>query len=81
MTLEPDVAAGLETMMRERGITFKEAVNSTLRRGLGARRDEEPYKVPSRPMGIRPGFNVDKALQLAGELEDEEIARKLELNK
>jgi hypothetical protein len=30
-------------------------------------------------LGVRAGINLDKALRLAGELEDEEILRKLEL--
>jgi hypothetical protein len=32
-------------------------------------------------MGLRPGLSIDKALQLAAALEDEEIIRKLELRK
>ncbi len=32
-------------------------------------------------MGLRPGINLDKALQLDAELMDEEIIRKLELRK
>jgi hypothetical protein len=32
-------------------------------------------------MGVRPGVNLDKALRLAGEMEDAEIVRKLELGK
>jgi hypothetical protein len=32
-------------------------------------------------MGVRPGINLDKALTLAGEMEDTEILRKLELGK
>jgi hypothetical protein len=30
---------------------------------------------------VRPGVNLDKALVLAGEMEDAEILRKLELRK
>jgi hypothetical protein len=37
--------------------------------------------LPSRRLGLRPEINVDKALALAGELEEEEILRKLELRK
>ncbi len=33
------------------------------------------------PLGIRPEVNLDKALGLAGEIEDSEILRKLELRK
>lgn len=32
-------------------------------------------------MGLRPGIDLTKALQLAAELEDAEIVRKLELGK
>jgi len=32
-------------------------------------------------MGLRRGIDLDKALRLAGELEDAEIVRKLQLRK
>ena len=37
----------------------------------------KPYRVLARRLGARPGVNLDKALALAGELEDAEIVRKL----
>jgi hypothetical protein len=82
VTLDPDVEAKLKGAMRERGISFKVAVNEALRAGLGgpsptARR----YRMPTGPLGVRPGINLDKALRLADELEDAEILRKLELGK
>ena len=82
VTLDADVAAGLQALARERGVSFKEALNSTVR--LGLQRDtgaERPYRVPSRPLGLREGIDLDKALRLAGELEDEALLRKLELRK
>jgi len=82
VTLDPDVAAKLKAVARERGISFKQALNSAVRAGLGGgRRPKRPFKQYSQPMGLRPGFNLDKALQLAAALEDEEIARKLERRK
>lgn len=33
-----------------------------------------PY---AQPMGLRPGFDLDKALPLAGVLEDDAIVRRL----
>jgi hypothetical protein len=80
VTLDPDVHERLQRLARERGISFKDALNSTLRRGLqdGVPR---PYRIKTYAMGARPGVNLDKALQLASELEDEEIIRKLELGK
>ncbi len=81
LTLDEDVARQLETLTRERGISFKEAVNSTLRKGLGRSPERRPYKIRARPLGLRPGINLDKALQLAADIEDEEIIRKLKLRK
>jgi len=81
VTLDPDVAALLREAARERGVSFKEALNSAVRAGLAAGRTARPYRAPARPLGLRPGINLDKALRLAGELEDAEIVRKLELRK
>ncbi|HEX7244213.1 MAG TPA: CopG family transcriptional regulator [Solirubrobacterales bacterium] len=83
VTLDPDVAAKLKEETRKRGISFKEALNSSVRRGL-ERGEAKPgtYRLPPpHRMGARPGVNLDKALQLAGELEDEEILRKMALRK
>ncbi len=67
---------------RARGISFKQALNSAVRAGLGGeRRAVRPFKQSSQAMGLRPGFNLDKTLQLAAGLEDEEIARRLERRK
>lgn len=82
MTLDPDVAAKLRAIARERGISFKEALNAAVRAGLAGESDtSRPYRLPTRRMGLRLGVNLDKALQLAGELEDAELVRKLELRK
>ena len=82
VTLDEDVAAALRRLSVERGISFKEALNSSVRRGVSpAAPSAEPYRVPARPMGLRPGIDLTKAHQLAGELEDAEIMRKLRLGK
>jgi hypothetical protein len=83
VTLDPDLAAKLRALARERGVSFKEALNSTLRRGLssGASRSKRRYQLPSRRLGLRPGIDLEHALRLAGELEDAETIRKLELRK
>jgi hypothetical protein len=82
VTLEADVAAQLKTVARERGISFKQALNQAVRAGLSAgRRASRPFQQYTQPMVLRPGLQMDKALQLAAALEDEEIIRKLELRK
>jgi hypothetical protein len=82
VTLDPDVAAKLKDVVRESGVSFKEALNSNVRRGLeSAGTESRPYEVRTRRLGARPGVDLDKALALAGELEDTEIVRKLSLRK
>lgn len=82
VTLDEDVAAKLKQAARERGVSFKAALNDAVREGLRSRsKPARPFRVEARPMGVRPGVNLDKALRLAGELEDEEILRKMALRK
>ena len=82
VTLDDDVVAKLREVARERNISFKEALNTSVRLGTGvAEGSSRAYRVPTQPLGLRPGVNLDKALQLAAELEDAEIVRKLELRK
>ncbi len=83
VTLDPDVAAKLKETARERGVSFKEALNSSVRQGL-ARGEVKPrpYRLPpARRLEAKPGVNLVKALQLAGEMEDAETIRKLQLGK
>jgi hypothetical protein len=81
-TLDSDLAAKLRVLARERGISFMEALNSTLRRGLaGGGGSPRGYRLASRRLGLRPGVDLKHALRLAGELEDAETIRKLELRK
>ncbi len=83
VTLDPDVAAKLKQAVRERGISFKEALNSSVRRGLerGGSKPRRYRLPPAQRLEAKPGVNLDKALQLAGEMEDAEIIRKMRLGK
>jgi hypothetical protein len=84
VTLDPDVAARLKSVARERGISFKQALNQAVRAGLaegGARRQRRRFRQFTQPMGLRPGVSLDKALQLVAALEDDEVIRKLQLRK
>ena len=82
VTLDSDLAAKLRALARERGISFKEALNSTLRRGLASGGGSpQRYRLASRRLGLRPGVDLEHALRLADELEDAETIRKLELRK
>ncbi len=82
VTLDPDVAAKLQQAARERGVSFKAALNDAVRSGLTAgAAPSRRFRVNAQPLGVRPGVDLDKALSLSGELEDAEVVRKLELRK
>jgi hypothetical protein len=82
VTLDPDVAARLRRLAAERGASFKATLNATLRAGLEAgRRANRRYEERTADLGVLPGVDLNKALGLASELEDEATIRKLELRK
>jgi hypothetical protein len=83
VTLDPDLAEKLRALARERGVSFKEALNSTLRRGLaaGSADAKRPYRLASRRLDLRPGIDLEHAMRMAGELEDAEAIRNLELRR
>lgn len=77
ITIEPDVEALLRQRMRERGTSFKETVNQSLRAGLNEGKKREAFKTTGRRMGLRPEFDLTKANQLAARLEDEQILSRM----
>ncbi len=81
VTLDPDVVAALHRVARERGMSFKAVLNDAVRRGLSGEPARRSYRTPSRDMGLRTGFDIDKALVLVAADEDAEILRKLALRK
>ncbi len=80
VTLDPDVMALVQRVMRERDLTFKEALNIAVRAGLTAPVSHEPYAFPSYDMGV-PAVSLEHALRLASEMEDEEITRELSVGR
>jgi hypothetical protein len=82
VTLDDDVVAALRTAMRERGVSFKDALNSAVRSGLSAANPSaRPYQVKPFAAEIRSGVDITKINRLLADWEDEEILRKLELGK
>ena len=82
ITLEPDVEALLQSAMRERGVSFKEALNSAVRAGLTRGKPKRrPFAQRTFSMGSEQNFRWDKALETAAFIEDEELSRKLALRK
>lgn len=82
VTLDPDVEALLRSSMKQRGQSFKEALNSAIRTGLTSSRPRPArFRQKTFRMGAEPAFRWDKALAVAESLEDDEIARKLAVSK
>lgn len=85
LTIEDEIGTALREKAFRSGRTFKEVVNETLRDGLAAGTaapKARRYRLkPASLGGAVPGIDLDKALRLADALEDEAIARKLELRK
>jgi hypothetical protein len=82
VTLDPDVEALIRATMRERGLSFKEALNSALRAGLTtAKPGKRRFVQRTFSLGAEETFRWDKALATADAIEDEELARKLSLRK
>jgi hypothetical protein len=71
VTLDDDTEALVRERMRARGVSFKTALNDAIREGSTIRTG---FETPEFAMGV-PLVDLDKALRLAGELEDEDLAR------
>lgn len=80
MTLDPDTAALVRRQMQQRGVPFKVALNDAIRAGIAPARAASPFRTQVAALGV-PTVNLDRALQLAGELEDEELIRRTRVGK
>lgn len=82
MTLDSDTEALIRKRMGERGVSFKQALNDAIREGLaspaGARTTR--FQTETADLGL-PAVNLDRALALVGELEDEELVRRTRAGK
>jgi hypothetical protein len=84
LTLDDRIAKALKALAHRTGKPFKQVVNEALQRGLAAGEERRPRPYRIKPVslgGPLPGVDLDKALRLAAVLEDDEIAREVELRK
>jgi hypothetical protein len=77
VTLDPGVARLIRDAMRERAISFAEALNEAARIGLGGRKRAAKFVQRSFRMGGAQEFCWDKALGVADAIEQDEFGRKL----
>lgn len=76
VTLDEDVEQLIRRRMTERQVSFKKALNDAIRDGAVGRAGPRSFVTRTADLGT-PTINLDRALQLAGELEDEELVRRL----
>jgi len=83
VTLDPDTERMVRALMRERGISFKHALNDAIRAGLAPVKPAAARKFTQKtfPLGAEQNFRWDKAHAVASSIEDEELSRKLSLRK
>ena len=82
--IDDDLMTELKTRAHAESVSLTRMLNRTLRAGLARREPNgqrtRRFKQKTVSMG-RPTVDLDKALALAAQPEDEEIARKLALRK
>ena len=75
VTLDPDAELIVRRRMRTQKVTFKQALNDAIRDGVaGGTRAE--FRTPTADMGV-PTINLDRALQIAAELEDDALVARM----
>jgi hypothetical protein len=80
VTLDPDTEALIRRRMRERGVSFKQALNDTIREGARENRSAHTFATATAKLGM-PAVNLDGALRVAADIEDEELLRKTRVGK
>ncbi len=74
LTIDEDIVIRLHELQKNKGITFKEAVNLLLRKGLLIEEKPQklkPFKVKARSLGkARDGFNLDKISEVLDKLDE-----------
>jgi hypothetical protein len=75
VTLDDDVLQLVRRRMAEQQVSFKQALNDAIRAGVAGRPAPTRFTTRVADLGV-PAVNLDKALQLAADLEDEELIRR-----
>lgn len=76
VSLDPDTRLLVERAMRQRGLSFKDAVNAAIRAGLGP--GSQGPETFTTPRALGPArVDLTKALEIAGRLEDDVLAARL----
>lgn len=77
VTLDADTEQIVRQRMSEHRVSFKQALNDLVREGRASMGTPLEFRTTTRSMGL-PTVDLDSALRLAGQLEDEELLRRME---
>lgn len=80
VTLDADTESLVRRLMAERGVSFKQALNDAIRAGAPKAARARAFRTDVHHLG-QPVVVLDKALQLAADLEDDELIRKMRAGK
>jgi len=75
LTLDKDVAEQAKRVTNQLGKPFKQVVNEAMRIGLqqlGQPAKRKKYVTNPRPLGLRPGLNLDNIAELLAQVEGED---------
>jgi hypothetical protein len=75
VTLDDDVVQLLRRRMKEHRVSFKKALNDAVRDAAAQRPRPTEFSTRTADLGV-PTINLDRALQIAADLEDEELIRR-----
>ncbi len=75
VTLDADTEQLIRRAMRERGVSFKEALNDAIRAGVAA--PAPVFETKTASLGVST-VDLDRALRLASDLEDEALVAKVQ---
>ena len=83
LTIDDDLMLKIKETARATGKTYKDVINQALRSGLSAVAEKAPasYSCRTYSLGVPREADLIHALALADAMQDEEIARKLQLKK
>jgi hypothetical protein len=76
VTLDADTAEMVRRRMRERNVSFKQALNDLVRSGAVAGATRVPFRTETASMGVS-AVNLDRALQVVAALEDDDLIRRM----
>jgi hypothetical protein len=75
VTLDDDVVELIRRRMTEKQLSFKRALNQAVRDGAAGRPAVARFATRTADSWV-PSVNVDRALQMAADLEDDELSRR-----